>query len=106
MPATGEELAADLNWPPYYTVDDLFRPYVSIQLGAHYLGRNKRYFDDDLMAALAGYNGGPGNAQTWRELAAGDPDLFLEVIRFSETRLYVTQIADFYNIYKRLYTVE
>ncbi len=106
MPATGAELAADLNWPPYYTVDDLFRPYVSIQLGAHYLGRNKRYFDGDLTAALAGYNGGPGNAQTWRELAAGDPDLFLEVVRFSETRLYITQIADFYNIYKRLYAVE
>lgn len=106
MPATGEELAEDLNWPPYYTVDDLFRPYVNIQLGAHYLGRNKRYFDGDLMAALAGYNGGPGNAQAWRELAAGDPDLFLEVIRFGETKLYVTQIADFYNIYKRLYAPE
>ena len=106
MPATGEELAADLNWPPYYTVEDLFRPSVSIRLGAHYLGRNQYYFDGDKMAALAGYNGGPGNAQTWRELAAGDPDLFLEVIRFSETKLYVTQIADFYNIYKRLYAPE
>ncbi|MCD4672996.1 MAG: tetratricopeptide repeat protein [Anaerolineaceae bacterium] len=106
MPATGEELAADLNWPPYYTVEDLFRPNVSIQLGAHYLGRMKRYFDGDLVLALAGYNGGPGNAQTWRELANEDPDLFLEVIRFSETRLYVTQIADFYNIYKRLYAPE
>ncbi len=106
MPATGEELAGDLNWPPYYTVEDLFRPWVSIRLGTHYLGRNQYYFDGDLMAALAGYNGGPGNAQTWKELAAGDPDLFLEVIRFRETRLYVTQIADFYNIYKRLYAQE
>jgi peptidoglycan lytic transglycosylase len=106
MPATGEELATDLNWPPYYSVDDLFRPWVSIRLGAHYLGRNQYYFDGDLMATLAGYNGGPGNAQTWRDLASGDPDLFLEVIRFGETSLYVTQIADFYNIYKRLYAVE
>ena len=106
MPVTGEELAGDLNWPPYYTVDDLFRPNVSIRLGAHYLGRNQYYFDGNLMAALAGYNGGPGNASTWYELSAGDPDLFLEIIRFSETSLYVRQIADFFNIYKRLYTVK
>jgi soluble lytic murein transglycosylase len=106
MPATGQELATDLNWPPYYTENDLFRPYVNIQLGAHYLARMKRYFDGDLVLSLAGYNGGPGNAQTWRELAAGDPDLFLEVVRYSETRLYITQIADFQNLYKRLYAVE
>lgn len=106
MPATGEELATDLNWPPHYTTDDLFRPIVSIRLGAHYLARMKRYFDGDLLMALAGYNGGPGNALAWQELADQDPDLFLEVIRYRETRFYITQIADFYALYQRLYQTE
>lgn len=106
MPATGAELAADLNWPPHYTEEDLLRPYVSIQLGAHYLARMKRYFDGDMVLALAGYNGGPGNTLTWRKLAEDDADLFLEVVRFRETRLYITQIADFTSLYKRLYDAD
>ncbi len=103
MPETGKELASELNWPPNFSSSDLYRPVVSITLGARYLARQRDYFDGDLYAALAAYNGGPGNAAVWKTLSGGDPDLFLEVIRIAETRTYIMQVAEFMNIYRRLY---
>jgi soluble lytic murein transglycosylase len=54
-------------------------------------------------AALAAYNGGPGNAIAWKELANGDPDLFLEVVRFEETRNYIRGISEIFSLYRRIY---
>ena len=65
VPATGSEVAKNLGWPDNFTTDDLYRPLVSIRLGAHYLDRQRDAFDGDMFAALAAYNGGPGNAQVW-----------------------------------------
>lgn len=103
IPSTGQDLASQLNWPPDYSAEDLYRPNVSVTLGAHYLARQIDYFDGNLYQALAAYNAGPGNAQTWNDLAGGDPDLFLEIIRYSETNLYLTQISEFLHIYQTLY---
>ncbi len=103
MPATGQEIAGGMGWPPNYKTDDLYRPWVSIRLGARYLARQRDYFGGDLMAALAGYNAGPGNAQIWWNLSNQDPDLFLEIIRYEETRRYLSQISEFTSIYSRLY---
>lgn len=104
MPATGQELFNLTGQPRGYSTSDLQRPVVNIPMGALYLNRQRNYLDGDLLAALAAYNGGPGNAQLWKEQSNGDPDLFVEVIRFAETRNYVMQIVDFLNIYNRLYT--
>lgn len=103
MPATGQELATQLNWPPGYTDRDLSRPIVSIRFGARYLARQRDYFGGDLMAALAAYNGGPGNTLQWVELSKGDPDLLLEVIRADETRRYIMNIFENFNIYRLIY---
>ncbi len=78
MPATGDEIAANLGWPDEYSSDDLYRPLVSLRLGMDYLDGQRALFDGDLFAALAAYNGGPGNAAAWHSLAPDDPDLFLE----------------------------
>ncbi len=106
IPATGQEVASELGWPKDYTTPDLYRPIVSVRLGSHYLARQRNYFDGDLYATLAGYNGGPGNALAWLELANDDPDLFLEVVRAAETRTYILNIAEFMHIYGRLYGQE
>ena len=45
----------------------------------------------------------PGNALEWRKLAADDPDVFLEVISYLETRNYVKVIYEVFNIYRWLY---
>ena len=103
MPATATDIVNKLNWPPDFTNRDLFRPVVSITLGTYYLARQRAYFNGDLYAALAAYNGGPGNTQVWKDLSQGDSDLLLEVIRPEETRLYIQQIYVFTKIYERIY---
>jgi soluble lytic murein transglycosylase len=104
IPATGAQLAAELDWPENYTVDDLYRPYVSLVFGANYLKKQRNLFGGDLFAMLAAYNGGPGNTLIWKELAGGDdPDLFLETIRIEETRNYIRLINEIYAVYRWLY---
>ena len=103
MPATGQEVASSMSWPADFTTEDLYRPEISIRLGARYLSRQRTYFENDMYATLAAYNGGPGNTIYWKQLAGDDPDLLLEVIRAEETRLYITQIYEFFNIYRLIY---
>ncbi|MDZ4158257.1 MAG: transglycosylase SLT domain-containing protein [Anaerolineaceae bacterium] len=105
MPATGDEIVTQLGWPPAYRTTDLRRPMVNVRLGARYLARQRDYFGGDMYAALAAYNGGWGNAIDWKNAAGDDPDLFLEVVRFTETRRYLMNISEFMNIYRRLYEV-
>lgn len=103
MPATGEQVAGNMGWPAGYTSSDLYRPLVSIRLGAHYLTRQLAAFNGDYYAALAAYNGGPGNAAAWGALSGGDMDLFLEVIRIQESRDYLMRIFEIFSIYRRIY---
>lgn len=103
IPTTGAQIASELGKPLDYTSDDLYRPYVSILFGTHYLAKNRNLFNGDIYAALAAYNGGPGNAVQWKELAGDDPDLFLESVRFEETRNYIRNIYEIFVVYRRLY---
>jgi soluble lytic murein transglycosylase len=103
VPATGEEIAQNLGWPPNYQDSDRYRPIVSINLGADYLETQRKNFNGDLYATLAAYNGGPGNAADWKKMAPADPDLFLEIIPYSETRNYIRGIYEIFNIYRRIY---
>ncbi len=70
---------------------------------AEIVARQRDYFGGNLVAALAAYNAGPGNSEIWFSLANQDSDLFLEIIRYEETRRYLTQISEFTGIYSRLY---
>lgn len=102
MPTTGDAIAEQLAWPDYDR-QDLYRPYISVIFGTYYLDNNRRLLDGDMYAALAAYNGGPGNAAAWKEFSNGDQDLLLEVIRFEETRNYIRFIYEVFNIYNTLY---
>jgi soluble lytic murein transglycosylase len=103
IPPTGEQIAQQLGWPPGYTDRDLYRPVVSVRFGTTYLAEQRDRFDGDLVAALAAYNAGPGNALIWKELAPSDPDLFLEVIRLDQPHLYITTIYEVFCRYRDLY---
>jgi soluble lytic murein transglycosylase len=103
IPATAEQIATELGWPPAYDSGDLYRPIVSVRFGSYYLSRNRDLLDGNWYAGLAAYNAGPGNAIAWRDLAGNDPDLLLEVIRFEETRNYIRFIYEIYNTYRSLY---
>lgn len=106
IPSTGQEIFTNLFWPSNYTGQDLYRPIINIYFGAYYLDRQRDYFNGDLYLALAAYNGGPGNAASWMSVADNDPDLFLEVIRFSETRNYIRSIYELFTIYSNIYKTE
>ncbi|TMC58978.1 MAG: tetratricopeptide repeat protein, partial [Chloroflexi bacterium] len=99
MPGTGQQIANALKLPNFQ-VADLYKPYVSVKFGAYYFGRQYNSFDQDYMMALAGYNGGPGNAAIWK---APDVDIAVENIRFQETRTYVRRIYQHYWYYRHLY---
>ncbi len=110
IPETGQSIADNMGWPPSYTAADLYRPLVSITLGVEYLASQRNYFAQAepveaiaLYAALAAYNGGPGNANAWLLQAGGDPDLFLEIIRFEETRQYVRGVYELFVIYREVW---
>jgi soluble lytic murein transglycosylase len=103
IPSTGAQIAAALGWPPDYETRDLYRPMVSVRFGVWYLATQRNQLDN-LFAAMAAYNGGPGNAAHWWEMADGDEDLFAELIGFSETRLYVRLIREHYAKYAWLYS--
>jgi soluble lytic murein transglycosylase len=103
IPDTGALIAAQIGWPPGYETGDLYKPYVSVRFGTYYLAQQRTRFDGRLDAALAGYNGGPTNAQRWLSDAGGDPDLFVELVTFSETRTYIRRIREHYAFYQALY---
>lgn len=102
IPDTGVYIAQRLGWPNFVN-EDLYKPYVGLNFGAYYLAEQLRVFNGDVHAALAAYNAGPGNAARWHRQAGSDLDLFLEVINFPETRLYVERIYVGYVLYSYLY---
>lgn len=105
LPAVGQEIATDYGWPSSFSSNDLTRPLVSIKLGTHYLTKWYKYFDNDMVAALASYNGGIGNTMIWEEKAGGDPDLLLEVIPDNlETQNYIRFIRENLSIYQQIYS--
>jgi soluble lytic murein transglycosylase len=99
MPATAQQIARALRLSNFQTAD-LYKPYVAVKFGAYYFGRQYDTFDQDYMMALAGYNGGPGNAAIWK---APDIDISVENIGFQQTRIYVRRIYQHYWYYRRLY---
>ncbi len=103
MPATGAEIHDELDWPPGYATSDLTKPYVSVRYGAYYMAKQRKLFGGDVPAMLAAYNGGPGNSLKWQKRGGGDPDAFLDVISFDETRAYVRAITQNLAMYGALY---
>jgi soluble lytic murein transglycosylase len=102
MPATGEWIAELMPWPEYQETD-LKRAYLNARFGIWFMSRILEMTDGDIPAALAGYNGGPGNGVYWFEESRGDPDLFIEVINRDEPQQYVRQIYRHYDAYQHLY---
>jgi soluble lytic murein transglycosylase len=105
IPVTGQDIAQRMGLADF-TQDDLFRPAVSIPMGAFYLNYVGQATAADPQAMLAGYYAGPGNAQIWQQLAGGDPDLFVEVIRLPDAKNYVQTANTYFLEYNELYGVK
>jgi soluble lytic murein transglycosylase len=102
IPSTADDIARRLGLENF-TYADLYRPSVSIPMGAFYLAFVGKTVENDPAAILAGYYAGPGNAQIWQGLAEGDPDLFVEVIRLPDAKGYVQTAYEYFQEYKELY---
>ena len=102
IPDTGEWIAQQLAWPDYQN-SDVYRPYINVLFGTFYLRYVLDQVDNLPHVALAGYNGGPGNAAQWLSISGPDLDLFVQTIGFDETRTYVRRIYEQYGIYRELY---
>ncbi len=101
MPYTGEEIAGELG--ESFRTDALYSPDTNIRYGAWYLRHLLDKFDDEVVWAIASYNGGPHNAVNWREQSKNmTPDMAIETIGFSETREYVKKVLANYWTYRKL----
>ncbi len=101
LPSTASLMARGLDvafYPDWITVPDL-----NLHLGAaHLADLLKRFGRVD--AAIAAYNAGPIPVRRWLERAgAADPDRFIELIPYPETRGYVRSLLRNRELYRALY---
>ena len=84
---------------------DLYKPELSIELGAYYLSQLLSTFHGSLEKALAAYNGGSENTRRWaKKSPATEPEIFVANIGFRETKLYVLKVMGNYHAYRTIYT--
>ena len=97
MPRTAKEIAEQLNIGNY-TADMLKEPSINIMFGAYYLKQLISYYDNNLILALAAYNAGIGNVDSW---IAQNPKLGESVsnMPFNETKRHVRAIILTYKTY-------
>jgi len=104
MPQTAAFVSGDRSFSKRYGRDQLLDAETNLVLGQKYLGllMSEKYFNKNLILALAAYNGGPGNVRRWhRELEdVNDPLLFIESLPAPETRGYIHKVMTNLWIYR------
>lgn len=102
IPATAEAVAKAAGHASF-SVEDLYKPSVALELGALHLRELLDRFSGDVVLAVAAYNAGATAVARWKESApTADPELFVEAIPFSETRRYVKKVLTALDAYGRL----
>jgi len=104
LPETARAVADRQGITGYGGADDLYRPEISIALGAAYLAELLQRFKGNVPAALSAYNGGEANAERWIA-GCSDPDDPFDYIRevtFRESRHYVVKVLSSYRAYRDL----
>jgi soluble lytic murein transglycosylase len=92
-PATARGIAVRTGGSRFQT-SDLYNPEINIRYGSWYLRHLLDKYGDE-RTALAAYNAGQQNVDTWRAHGRG--------IRFSETRAYVDRVEHLKSVYRRAY---
>jgi soluble lytic murein transglycosylase len=89
------------------TEDMLYRPDVSITIGAEYIAELSRMFAGLPEAVAAAYNGGEDNVARWLARSnQNDQGVFASEVGFTESKNYVFRVMSNYRAYKQLYTAE
>ena len=102
LPGTAALTARGLDvtfYPEWITVPDL-----NLHLGAAHLAELVRRFAGRIEAAVASYNAGTTPVERWLARdSAQDPDEFIELIPYQETRGYVRSVLRNRELYRALY---
>ena len=93
LPATAKGIAIHTGGTRFH-VDDLYDPEINVRYGAWYLRHLLDKYGDE-RTALAAYNAGQENVDTWRREGKG--------IAFAETRAYVARVEKLKRIYRDAY---
>jgi soluble lytic murein transglycosylase len=102
MPATAQ-IMAKKNGSGEVGREELFNHETNIRFGVTYLGQLLETFSGNVTQVVASYNAGPQAVTTWMTKYAGkDPDEFVEMIPYLETRQYVKRVLRSYREYLRL----
>jgi soluble lytic murein transglycosylase len=103
MPDTANYLARR-SGAKTFTTSDLSSPEVNIAYGSYYLRYLLDEFHGNTVLALAAYNGGEANVQSWVAKArAQGHSLTVDDIPFPETRAYVQRVLEARAEYRRKY---
>ena len=84
-----------------FVYEDLADPDLNIRYGTFYLAYLLDKYDGDVVAALAAYNAGEGNADDW-----GGASMKLSDIEFGETSDYVRDVLERRDQYRDKYADE
>lgn len=99
-PEAAEEIER-LSGGTTFTLEDLSDPELNIRYGTFLLAELLDRYEDNKVAALAAYNAGPANVDSW-----GGSDLNVSDIRFPETRAYVESVLEKQDEYRSRYAKE
>lgn len=102
MPATAQAVAKKQGLPDVGR-DDLFDQETNIRVGVRYVEQLLQQFSGNPVQAVAAYNAGPQIVTTWiAKNGHREPDEFVELIPYQETRQYVKRVLRSYREYRRL----
>ncbi|WP_051533535.1 lytic transglycosylase domain-containing protein [Anaerovibrio sp. RM50] len=103
MPDTAAWIAYEMQ-DKSYSPERLESPEINIYYGSWYLARLLRDFHGNKILALAAYNAGHGNVESWMEQYGWDYDFKdISAIPFRETELYVKGVLRNEQKYIELY---
>lgn len=103
MPETGAWVSSQINLTNY-SKSKLNDPEVNIKIGTWYISSLKKEFNDDMILALAAYNGGRGNVKDWLDKKQWTGEhATIDQIPFPETRKYVKKVLKNYKKYRWIY---
>ena len=99
MPKTAKQTARKIR-QPLKQMRQLYDPATNIALGTAYLSQMLDRFDGSRIYATAAYNAGPSRVNRWLKERGNLPlDIWVEVIPFEETRLYVQRVLEYGVVY-------
>ncbi len=102
LPSTAQGIA-DRTGGGGFRRRDLYDPEISVRYGAWYLAHLRDKYADHPQAldlALAAYNAGQGNVDSWVDRTpVGEP----VAIPFPETRAYIAKVRHVQDLYRRAY---